>query len=145
MRVLFDQGTPVEIVSFLTKHTVRTTRQQGWDTLSNGDLLLVAEETGFEVMLTTDNGLAYQQNLRSRKIAIVVLSRNRWRMVQRMIRKIVAAVDAAEPGGYVVIDIPVKITDDSSPAPPHRRRRAAFGVGANGSRQHQVESREEAR
>jgi hypothetical protein len=67
-----------------------------------------AEDAGFEVLLSTDNGLGYQQNLKRRKIAVVVLSRNRWRMVQRMIRKIVAAVDGAEPSSYVVIEIPVR-------------------------------------
>ena len=108
MRVLFDQGTPVEIAAFLTGHSIRTTRQEGWETLANGDLLQAAEDAGFEVLVSTDNGLGYQQNLKGRKIAIVVLSRNRWRMVQRMIRKIAAAVDGAEPGSYVVIEIPVR-------------------------------------
>jgi hypothetical protein len=108
VRVLFDQGTPVEIAAFLTDHTVRTTRQEGWETLENGDLLRAAEEADFEVLGSTDNGLGYQQNLKGRRLAMVVLSRNRWRMVQRMIRKIVAAVDRAEPGSYVVIEIPVR-------------------------------------
>jgi hypothetical protein len=108
MRVLFDQCTPVPIARFLTEHTVRTTRQEKWDTLSNGDLLRVAEEAGFDVLLTTDTSLAYQQNLKGRRIAVVVLSRNRWRMVQRMIQKIVAAINAATPGSYVLIEIPVK-------------------------------------
>jgi predicted SprT family Zn-dependent metalloprotease len=94
MRILFDQGTPVAIRRFLTGHTIRTTRQEGWATLTNGSLLRVAEEAGFELLLTTDNSLAYQQNLKGRKIAIVVLSRNRWRSVQRMIQQVVAAVDA---------------------------------------------------
>lgn len=80
--------------------------QEGWDTLANGDLLRVAEAAGFDVLLTTDNNLAYQQNLKGRKIAIVVISRNRWRLVQRMIRKIVAAVHAAGPGSYTLIDVP---------------------------------------
>jgi hypothetical protein len=113
MRVLFDQGTPVPIARFLTGHTVRTTRQEGWATLSNGALLRVAEEAAFDVLLTTDNSIVYQQNvyqqnLKARKIAIVVLSRNRWRMVERMIKRIVAAVNAAAPGSYTLIEIPVK-------------------------------------
>ena len=116
MRILFDQcafyscakGTPVPIRRFLTGHTVRTTRQEGWATLTNGRLLRVAEDAGFDVLLTTDNSIAYQQNLKGRKIAIVVLSRNRWRTVQRMIPKIVAAVDAATPGSYAIIEIPVR-------------------------------------
>jgi hypothetical protein len=92
MRVLFDQGTPVPIARFLPGHTVRTTRQEGWATLSNGALLRVAEEAAFDVLLKTDNSIVYQQNvyqqnLKARKIAIVVLSRNRWRMVERMIKK----------------------------------------------------------
>jgi hypothetical protein len=108
MRVLSDQGTPLPIARSLAAHTVRTTRQEGWATLKNGDLLQMAEEAGFEVLLTTDNSIAYQQNLRSRKIAIVVLTRNRWRIVQRTIPKIVAAVDAATPGSYQLIEIPVR-------------------------------------
>ena len=108
MRVLFDQCTPVPIARFLPEHTVRTALQENWDTLSNGELLRVAEEAGFDALLTTDTSLAYQQNLKGRKIAIVVLSRNRWRMVQRIIPKIVAAINAATPGSYVFLEVPVK-------------------------------------
>jgi len=108
MHILFDQGTPVAIKRFLAGHTVRTARQEGWATLTNGHLLHVAEEAGFELLLTTDNSLAYQQNLQDRKIAIVVLSRNRWGSVQRMIPKIIVTVDAATPGSYVIIEIPVR-------------------------------------
>ena len=108
MRVLFDQGTPVPIAQFLSRHTIRTTRQEGWATLKNGDLLRVAEEAGFDVLLTTNNSIAYQQNLKGRKIAIVVLTRNRWRIVQRMTQTIVAAVDAATPGSNALIEISVR-------------------------------------
>src|ERR1035437_7984459 len=103
MRILFDQGAPVPIAVYLREHTVRTTLEEGWDTLVNGELLRVAEAAGFEVLLTADNNLVYRQNLKGRKIAIVVLSGNRWRLVQRMIRKIVAAINKAEPGSYTVI------------------------------------------
>ena len=97
MRILFDQGTPVPIAAYLRENSVRTTLQEGWDTFTNGDLLRVAEEAGFEVRVTTDNNLA-----------IVVISRNRWRLVQRVIRKIVAAVNGAAPGSYTLIDVPGK-------------------------------------
>ena len=106
MRILFDQGTPVPIAAWLREHNVRTTLQEGWDTFVNGELLRVAEAAGFDVLPTTDNSITYRQNLKGRKIAIVVISRNRWRLVQRMIRKIVAAVNAATPGSYTVIEIP---------------------------------------
>jgi hypothetical protein len=76
MRILFDQGAPVPIAAYLREHIVRTALEEGWDTLANGELLRLAEEAGFDVLLTADNNLAYQQNLKGRKIAIVVLSGN---------------------------------------------------------------------
>jgi hypothetical protein len=106
MRILFDQGTPVPIAAYLREHTIRTAFEEGWNTLANGDLLRVAEEAGFDILLTADNNLAYQQDLKGRRIAIVVLSGNRWRLVQRVIRKIVAVINNTEPGSYTVIEIP---------------------------------------
>ncbi len=73
MRVLFDQATPVPIRRFLTGHTVRTAAEEHWEMLKNGDLLTVAEHAGFEVFLTTDKNIRYQQNLTGRTIAIVVI------------------------------------------------------------------------
>ena len=108
MLILFDHSVPAPLRDHLKKHAVTEAVERGWDRLSNGDLLMVAEAAGFDVLLTADNNLSYQQNLKERKIAIVVLTGNRWRMVQRMIRKIVGAVDAAEPGSYAVIEIPVR-------------------------------------
>ena len=106
MLVLFDQGTPVPIASSLLGHAVKTARQLGWDTLTNGELLRLAEEAGFDVLLTTDKNLAYQQHLRGRKIAIVVLGRNRWSVVKAVLPQIVAAVNGAVPGTYVIVDVP---------------------------------------
>src|SRR5207302_9749561 len=73
MRILFDQGTPVQIRRSLEAHTVKTSREQGWSTLANGELLRVAEEAGFDVLLTTDKNIRFQQNLEGRRIAVVVL------------------------------------------------------------------------
>jgi hypothetical protein len=73
MRILFDQGTPVPIRAFLTGHSVTTAAREGWDRLQNGDLLDVAEAAGYDVLLTTDKNLLHQQNLKGRKIAIVVV------------------------------------------------------------------------
>jgi hypothetical protein len=78
MHILFDHGTPSGISRALQGHIVKEARAQGWDTLSNGDLLKAAEEAGFEVLLTTDTNLPHQQNLKGRKLAIVILSKNRW-------------------------------------------------------------------
>ncbi|HTZ96409.1 MAG TPA: hypothetical protein VMB18_08440 [Terriglobales bacterium] len=106
MRILFDQGTPVGIRDSLPEHFVRTVRQQGWSTLLNGELLRVAEEAGFDVLLTTDKNLAYQQNLRNRKVAIVALGRSRWSLIQPALGRIVSAVSAAQPGSFTLVEIP---------------------------------------
>lgn len=73
MRVLFDHGTPSGIAGALAGHEVTEARECGWDRISNGDLLTKAEAAGFEILLTTDKKISYQQNLKGRAIAIVVL------------------------------------------------------------------------
>jgi hypothetical protein len=83
MLILFDHGTPAPLRFFLTGHTLKKTKDLGWDTLNNGELLKAAEEAGFEVFLTTDKNIRYQQNLAKRVIAIVVLGNSRWPVVQR--------------------------------------------------------------
>lgn len=106
MLVLFDQGTPVGIRDFLHGHMVKTAQEQGWSRLLNGDLLNEAEQAGFEVLLTTDKNLLYQQNLSQRKIAIVVLGRARWSLIQSAMARVVEAVDMAKPGTYTLIEVP---------------------------------------
>lgn len=104
MRILFDQGAPVNIKPYLQGHTIKTAYQQGWSTLSNGELLQAAESAGFDLLLTTDQNLVYQQNLTNRKIAIVALSKNRWSLIQPMLRQIVNAVNTATSGTYTLIE-----------------------------------------
>jgi hypothetical protein len=96
MRILFDQGTPVPLRKYLPGHVIKSAYEQGWSTLLNGDLLRVAEQAGFEVLLTTDKNLAYQQNLAGRKIAVVVLGRNRWSLVKRQADRIARAVKCCD-------------------------------------------------
>ncbi len=106
MLILFDQGTPVAIRHSLDRHTVKTAREQGWSALLNGELLRVAEQAGFDVLLTTDKNMVYQHSLGSRKIALVVLGKGKWPLIQRMVPQVVAAVSAAKPGSYTLVDIP---------------------------------------
>ena len=73
--------------------------------MKNGDLLQAAEQSGFELFLTADKNIRYQQNLAGRKIAIVVLSQLRWRLVRLNIPEIAAAVDAAGDGTFAEVDI----------------------------------------
>jgi hypothetical protein len=108
MLILFDHGTPRGLAQALQGHTVKEAKTQGWDTLSNGDLLNAAEKAGFDMLLTTDTNLPHQQNLQRRKLAIVVLSKNRWSLVRPMMQQIADAVNAAKPGTCTVVDIPAR-------------------------------------
>ncbi len=108
MLILFDHGTPRGIARALKGHIVKEARSQGWDTLSNGELLKAAEEAGFDVLLTTDTNLPHQQNLEGRKLAIVILSKNRWSLVRSVMQQIADAVNAAKPGAYTLVEIPAR-------------------------------------
>ncbi len=106
MQVLFDQGTPVPLRASLTAHEVETVYERGWSSLENGRLLTAAEEDGFDVLVTTDMNLKYQQNLDVRRIAIVVLTTPSWPRIKQTLESVVTAVGAAEPGSYIEVDIP---------------------------------------
>ncbi|NVO04936.1 MAG: hypothetical protein HXX19_02780 [Rhodoferax sp.] len=106
MRVLFDQGTPVPLRQVLSGHSVATAYELGWSTLKNGDLLRSAEENGFEVLVTTDSNLRYQQNLASRRIAVIVLSTISWPRIRAASARVAAAVGAASTGSYAEVVIP---------------------------------------
>ncbi|ULA64563.1 MAG: hypothetical protein LZF86_140089 [Nitrospira sp.] len=106
MRVLFDQGTPVPLRKYLAAHQVATTFELGWNNLKNGDLLQQSEESGFSVLITTDQNLRYQQNLAGRTIAIVVLTTTSWPRIEHEVERVAQAIDSATPGSYVEVSIP---------------------------------------
>jgi hypothetical protein len=106
MRILFDQATPVPIRFFLEGHTVSTAAHEGWDRLQNGELLYAAEAAAFDVLLTTDKNMRYQQNLADRKIAIIVLGKQQWPEVRPHVHLVVAAINAAKPGTYFEVQVP---------------------------------------
>jgi hypothetical protein len=112
VRVLFDKNVPYPLKQYLTGHTVSTTDDEGWDTLTNG-LLLQAAEQKFDVLITCDQNIVHQQNLSQRKIAIVVIGTNLWPVIRLDPGRIAQAVDAATPGNHAVVHYP---------RPPLRRR-----------------------
>jgi hypothetical protein len=106
MLVIFDQATPLPIRPYLEGHTVCTAAQKGWDKLRNGELLTAAEEAGFDLLLTTDKNIRFQQNLTGRKIAIVVLGQQQWPRLRPHIQRVIDAVNAATPSSFAEVDIP---------------------------------------
>lgn len=106
MRVLFDQGTPVPLRQFLSGHSVSTAYELGWTTLKNGELLRSAEERGFEVLVTTDSNLRYQQNLAARRIVVVVLATTSWPRIRVAVAQVVSAINSTSVGSYIEVPIP---------------------------------------
>ncbi|MCE0521307.1 MAG: hypothetical protein LV480_00155 [Methylacidiphilales bacterium] len=99
MRVLFDQGTPAPLRLFLTGHEVVTAHELGWSHLKNGELLSAAE-ANFDVLVTTDQNLRYQQNLSGRNLAILVLPTTSWPRLQGLTGIILSELGKIQPGEY---------------------------------------------
>lgn len=115
LRILFDRNVPVGVRRFLSGHEVNRFFDLGWHPqLENGELLKMAEVAGFDVMVTSDQNIKYQQNLSGRKLALVVLGSNIWHIVRDHGAMIAAKVEAATPGSYEFIEMPL---------PPRRRSR----------------------
>jgi hypothetical protein len=106
MLILFDHSTPAPLRHALPVPQVAEAFERGWDRLVNGALLDTAEAEGFELLITADKNLRYQQNLTGRKIAIVVLGNAQWPVLRRYVDRVVAAVNAAKPGSCVEVEIP---------------------------------------
>ena len=106
MKIIFDNSTPAPLAGFLVGHAVSLCPKLGWARLGNGELLEAAEGAGFELMITADQNLKYQQNLSKRRIALIVLGSNDWSIVKNYTTAIVASVDAATANGYVFIEMP---------------------------------------
>jgi hypothetical protein len=87
-RVLFDQGVPLPLRRELPDAEVSTAFQMGWSRVANGDLLTAAEAGGFEVFITTDQNLRYQQNLAARQIGILVLPTTDWREIRQHVEEV---------------------------------------------------------
>jgi hypothetical protein len=116
LRILFDKNVPVGARTFLLGHEVHTVVEMGWpDQLENGELLEAAEHSGFDVMVTSDQNIRHQQNLAGRKLALVVLGSNIWPVVRKHGAAITATANAATPGTYAFIEMPL---------PPKPRRSA---------------------
>ena len=98
MKILFDQGTPKPLRNYLAAHSVDTASERGWSDLDNGDLLQVAEDGGYDLLITTDQNIRHQQDLANRNIAILVLLSTAWPLIQKKVDAISAAVNDMGPG-----------------------------------------------
>ncbi len=105
MRVLFDQGVPVPLRRTLVGHEVTTAHEMNWGRLQNGQLLAAAEGK-FDVLITTDQNLRYQQNLSGRRLAILVLPTTSWPLIQRHSIMVVKAMENLHGSTYCELIFP---------------------------------------
>jgi hypothetical protein len=106
MRIALDENLPRPLMRiFGTGHQVTTVQDLGLAGLANGALLAWLEGN-YDVFVTADKNLRYQQNLAGRSLAIVELPTNRLPLLSSMTTVIVSAVDSATPGSYTRVALP---------------------------------------
>jgi hypothetical protein len=105
VKILLDENVPHPLKRFLEGHDVSTVQGCGWRGVLNGELLRLAEES-FDVFILADKNMRYQQKLDGRRIAIIELPTNRWPLLVPMSARIIAAVEGARAGDYIVLENP---------------------------------------
>ena len=104
-RILFDQGVPVPLRnSLVAVGVVETAYERGWATLKNGDLVEMAS-LHFDVLVTTDKNLRYQQNLAQRSISVIVLPTTQWPVLKLMSARIASEIRRCETNSFLEISL----------------------------------------
>jgi hypothetical protein len=105
MKILLDECVPWPMHRLLVGHECRTAQQQGWGGIKNGRLLQLAEGE-FDLFITSDQNVRYQQNLAGRKIAILELSTNKLRRIEAAANLIQATVTSIKSAEFRQLEIP---------------------------------------
>ena len=108
MKILFDHGTPAPLRRDLHGHAVDTAKERGWDRLGNGDLLDFAESESYELLITTDQNMRYQQNFADRRLSVIVLLSTTWPYSPEGTEAIRNALEGIQPGEVREVHIPMK-------------------------------------
>jgi predicted nuclease of predicted toxin-antitoxin system len=104
MKVMLDENLPHRLRHEFSEHEVSTVAYMSWSGIKNGELLKLAEAGGFQVLVTADRNMQYQQNLEGRRLSLVCLTAQRWETLSHHSQAILAAIDASFPGSYQVVD-----------------------------------------
>ena len=100
-RIILDHGAPHQLRRALTDRQVDSAFYHGWAQFRNGELIAA----GFEIIITCDQRIKYQQNLSGRKLAVVELTTNRWALIKQHVERISAAISLAQPDSYQIVEI----------------------------------------
>ena len=105
MKILLDECVPSPLRKLLAGHECHTAQEMGWKSIKNGELLALAEDK-FDLFITSDQGLAYQENLRGRRIAILELSTNKLRSIEAAAAQVRDAVEKISRAEFRRLEIP---------------------------------------
>ena len=106
MRVLIDECLPKQLKGWLAgKHEAVTVQEMGWANVKNGKLLSLANGAGFELFVTADKNMYYQQNFAGLHISAVVIPSNRKLLVQKSVPAFLQSLEHVRPGQKVVMDL----------------------------------------
>jgi hypothetical protein len=105
MRVLLDECVPQRFSRLIVGHAVRTVPQEGWSGKKNGELLALVISAGFDVMVTVDQNIRYQQNLRAAGMAVVVMCgpTNQLTDLEPLAPAVLTALATIQPGEVVEV------------------------------------------
>jgi len=105
VKIRLDECVPSPLRKLLAGHECHTAQVMGWKSIKNGELLILAEGK-FDLFITADQGLAYEQNLRGRRIAIVELSTNKLRAIEAAAAQLRDAVASTSGTEFRRLEIP---------------------------------------
>ncbi len=105
MNILLDECVPWPLHKLLIGHVCTTAQRRGWHSVKNGELLKLAEAE-FDLFITSDQNIRYQQNLAGRRIAILELSTNKLRRLQVAAALLQSTIASLQPGEFRSLEIP---------------------------------------
>lgn len=106
MRILVDECLPRQLKAWIgSSHQAETVQECGWTNVKNGTLLRLADEAGFDVLVTADKNMYFQQNFEGRRVSAVVIPTNRKLLVQKCVPAFLQSLDHLRPGEKVVMDL----------------------------------------
>lgn len=102
MNIIIDECVPHIIKKRLTQRQIKTVQEMGWAGVKNGELLKLIE-AGFDIFITSDKNLRYQQNLRNRKLAILLLPSNQIPIIENLLPQIDESIETIQSGEFIEI------------------------------------------
>ena len=103
MKILLDHNVPHGLRHLMEDHDIQTAEYLGWETLRNGDLIRYAIQGGYEMIITCDQSIRFQQNLFRQHITVLTITTNDWDTIRTNSSLIHRAVDTAQRGGGDIV------------------------------------------